>query len=184
MMEQLSSLASTIVKEVTKKLSFNFFIFFGLFLYGLTFIPDDILKKLNFFELINPHKNILAGSGILSIVLLIGKIGELLIICYKKHEENKKVYKPLHNLTPEEKYYLLPYIRDKKNTLYRLVVDGVMSGLTHKNITYLSIKPVSAEGAYNLNPWAREYLEKQPHLLDGAAEIKKSFASMYPRNRN
>ena len=76
----------------------------------------------------------------------------------------------LHKLTPEEKGYLKPYIVEQKNSIYVGVDDGVMSGLRSKGITFLASNMGSMlEGiAYNLQPWAREYLESNPHLLHGA----------------
>jgi hypothetical protein len=177
-MEKLSNFVVPIISKIVEKVNIYWIIVGLLYLYGLTFIPDGILKKLNYFDFVKSHENILKIAGILLAPLLIYKISELLIICYKKYEENKKLHKPLHNLTPKEKAYLLPYIRDKENTLYVSLVDGVMSGLLRRKITYMPSSAMSYyKYAYNLQPWAREYLEKKPHLLDGAAEINLDFSN-------
>ncbi|RMH20024.1 MAG: hypothetical protein D6698_04935, partial [Gammaproteobacteria bacterium] len=81
----------------------------------------------------------------------------------------KKRQQTLHKLTPEEKGYLVPYIEGQQNSVYVGMEDGVMSGLRAKGITYLAANmgDVLNGFAFNLQPWAREYLESNPHLLDG-----------------
>jgi hypothetical protein len=77
----------------------------------------------------------------------------------------------LHKLTPEEKGYLIPFIEGQMNSINVGMDDGVMAGLRAKGITYLAANMGSVlDGfAFNLQPWAREYLEKNPNLLEGAA---------------
>ena len=63
-------------------------------------------------------------------------------------------------------------LKRKQKDLQKLYVgmeDGVMSGLRAKGITYLAANTgdVLNGFAFNLQPWAREYLESNSHLLDG-----------------
>ncbi len=87
-----------------------------------------------------------------------------------RHLRNQR--KCLHALTPMEKAYLSAYIDDRRNTQYFSIQDGVAEGLRAKGVLY---RP-SAMGdaisgfAYNLQPWARAYLEKHPERLEGAAD--------------
>lgn len=60
------------------------------------------------------------------------------------------------------------YIIEKKSSVYVGLEDGVMSSLQSKGITYKA----SSHGdvlncfAFNLQPWAREYLENNVQLLN------------------
>lgn len=85
----------------------------------------------------------------------------------KQRREIRQAY--LHNLTPEGKGFLLPYIRDQATSVYVGPEDGTMASLRSKEITYMafSIEDSLTGFAFNLQPWAREYLEQNPHLLDG-----------------
>lgn len=81
----------------------------------------------------------------------------------------------LSKLTPDEKAYLLPYVRDQKASQTFPLDDGIRGSLEVKGI----ISQASEMGnlvdgwAYNLEPWARQHLESNMHLLDGAAVRKK-----------
>ena len=75
----------------------------------------------------------------------------------------------LYKLTPEEKGYLVPFIFGLQNTINVGMDDGVMAGLRFKGITYLaaSVGDMLHGFAFNLQPWAREYLENNKNLLEG-----------------
>lgn len=75
--------------------------------------------------------------------------------------------KHLHQLTLEEKDYLAQYIVEQKNSIHALG-SGVMGGLEAKGITYRASNLGNAITGfpYNLQPWAREYLKANPHLLN------------------
>lgn len=94
---------------------------------------------------------------------------------FKQRHEQRQVTKSrqelLHSLTPEEKGYLIPYFENQQNTVHVGMEDGVMAGLRSKGITYLasSVGSLVDGFAFNLQPWARQYLELNPHLLDGYA---------------
>jgi len=77
----------------------------------------------------------------------------------------------LRDLTPEERGYLVPFIHDERNTVHAGVQDGIMKGLEAKRIVVRisAFGDLYGEGfPFNLQPWARKYLNENPHLLDGA----------------
>lgn len=88
---------------------------------------------------------------------------------YFQRKALKEKQQLLHNLTPEEKGYLAPFIIGNQNTVYVGMEDGIMAGLQVKGITYLAANIGSwLDGfAFNLQPWAREYLKEHPELLEG-----------------
>jgi len=76
----------------------------------------------------------------------------------------------LHNLSAEEKGYLSGFVVKGKNTIYAAPFDGVAGGLLEKSIIYRasSVSNILEGEAYNLQPWAQEYIKKYPDLLKGA----------------
>jgi hypothetical protein len=76
----------------------------------------------------------------------------------------------LQNLTPDEKAYLIPFVVQDENTQYFSIQDGIAGGLSAKNIIYqaTSVGNMFDGFAYNIQPWAKEYLKKNLHLLEGA----------------
>lgn len=75
----------------------------------------------------------------------------------------------LHELTPDEKAYLVPYVVEDANTQYFLIEDGVVGGLVQNGVLYQSSQIGSlVDGwAFNLQPWAKTYLKENPNLLEG-----------------
>ena len=76
--------------------------------------------------------------------------------------------KRLHSLTDEEIKILSGYITEKTRTCYLDINDGVVSGLVIAKIIYRSsnISSFFTTFAYNIQPWAWEYLNKNRHLLN------------------
>lgn len=62
----------------------------------------------------------------------------------------------------------MPYIVNQQNSIYVGMNDGVMAGLRSKGITYLAANMGDLLNgfAFNLQPWARKYLEGNPQLLN------------------
>jgi hypothetical protein len=81
----------------------------------------------------------------------------------------------LHSLTPDEKAVLLPYLKEKKTSVPFDVGDGVVGGLAARDILFRSASIGDGFNfPFNLQPWAREYLEAHPELLDGASPRRKA----------
>lgn len=97
------------------------------------------------------------------------------------YSNEKRLQKSLHELTPIEKAYLVPYIRDNEVSRNFRLNDGVRGILEQKNILYRSSNIGNAVYgiSYALQPWARRYLEKSPHLLNGHAENSVADSSYY-----
>lgn len=101
-------------------------------------------------------------------------VARFFMFCMQGHNQRKLLkikQESLYKLTPEEKGYLRPFIQGQQNSIYVGMDDGVMAGLKAKGVTYLaaSMGNLLDGFAFNLQPWAREYLEQNPHLLNGHA---------------
>ncbi|TAM51219.1 MAG: hypothetical protein EPN57_18370 [Paraburkholderia sp.] len=88
---------------------------------------------------------------------------------------DKRRVKWLASLAPDERGRLIPYIRDQRASVKYPIEDGVVGELVGKGILFRSSNVGHAISgfAFNLQPWAREELEKRPELLEGAEEIQR-----------
>lgn len=136
----------------------------------LIFVSDPIADRLKVLAFRNDYAVFLGPTFLLLSALLlariIGEVTNLFKVRRVAHNRNKQ----LNFLTPEEKGYLCEFVIKGRNTINVGIDDGIMGGLVAKQICYLSSKVFDMlEGAsYNLQPWARSYLDRNPRLLDGA----------------
>lgn len=73
----------------------------------------------------------------------------------------------LQNLTEQEKIRLRHYIHKKTKNAYFDMADGVVGSLEIQGIVYKSVDiPVGNNFAYNIQTWAWDYLNENPHLLN------------------
>ncbi len=135
----------------------------------ILFVPDSIAESLAVKGFRESYRVYLGPSFLLLVSFACARLFSFFARgqASKKNLERKQSL--LYQLTPEEKGYLLPYIQQQLHSVYVGHEDGVMAGLRAKGITYLpsSTGDVLNGFAFNLQPWAREYLVNNPHLLDG-----------------
>lgn len=86
---------------------------------------------------------------------------------------NRRIVR-LGKLTPDEKHILLGYLVKNTKTQYFAITDGVVSGLVSAEIIYQS----SANGqpdswAYNIQPWAWEYLKQHRGMVLSDEEVNE-----------
>jgi hypothetical protein len=138
------------------------------------FATDGFIAQLGLLELRNQHRAYVGGVFIVSGAMLgaqgLAAVAQMARRRYRRHRLEAQSREALHALTPDEKAYLLPFVLGGQNTLYFRAQDGVAGGLIAKKILYQSstIGSMLSGFAHNLQPWAREHLEKHPHLLEGA----------------
>lgn len=137
----------------------------------ILFLPEEYAKTLAVDGFRNEYRVFLGPAFLLTLSFCAARIFNFIMLGYRQRQTLKKRQEALHSLTPEEKGYLIPYIEDQQNTVHVGIEDGVMAGLRSKGITYLAsnMGDILDGFAFNLQPWAREYLENNPHLLDGYA---------------
>ncbi len=79
----------------------------------------------------------------------------------------RRIRSYLHDLTPEEKHLLAPYILNDKTSQYFDYGDGVVMALINKGIIY---QASSRTGPFrfpgNIYTWARRYLKQHQELLE------------------
>ena len=135
----------------------------------IIFMPEQQAKMLAVDEFRGQFRVYLGPAFLLTVSFCVARIFTFLMQAHNQRKALKQRQQRLNQLTPEEKGYLIPYIHEQQNSIHVGMDDGVMAGLRSKGITYLAANMGDLINgfAFNLQPWAREHLEKNPQLLDG-----------------
>ena len=131
------------------------------------FSPDNII---NDFGLLEYRGHVKPYFGIFLIVCIVIIIYNFILFIKNKLDEYIR-RKRLYNLTADEKNILAGYIKNKTRTCYLNYSNGVVKGLEHETIIYRSSDINSSYHGlmafpYNIQPWAWDYLNNNPNLLD------------------
>ena len=166
MMDKLTGLA-----DYFRKVPAAFLVAIVFVLALILFIPEKHASKLAVDGFREKYRVFLGPALLLTVSFCAARI---YMFCIQGHNQRKALkakQESLHKLTPEEKGYLVPFIQGQQNSIYVGMDDGIMAGLRAKGITYLAANMGNLlDGfAFNLQPWAREYLGQNTHLLDGYA---------------
>jgi hypothetical protein len=107
---------------------------------------------------------------------------------YQRTLKLKAWQKKLHSLTAEEKYILQHFINNQTQSQYLPMDNGVVNGLEIKKVIFRASDIGNLdEWAYNIQPWAWEYLNNHPELLTLNQnemlndENRRSRSRRYPR---
>ena len=149
---------------------------------ALLFLPSGVVDALGLTDLVKEHRPYLGAALVLALALLSARsaVGAVALVkaLYAKHKEKQAAaiaeqrrLEELDRLTPEEKAYLLPYITEEKNTQQFGLEDGIAGSLQAKGIIYraANVSTFGTAFAFNIQPWARDHLTRNQHLLEGAA---------------
>ena len=140
---------------------------------GLLFAPQSFLATLGLDSLVTQYRGYLGAAWLFFAALLIvaavravaqpakKKVKELLWVAGRQ--------KRLHRLTPQERQLLQRYIGGNTRTQNLNMEDGVVGGLEAEKMIYRAsnISHAYTTFAYNIQPWAWDYLHKHPELLKG-----------------
>ncbi len=138
----------------------------------LLFAPNTFIQKLGLSGIRNSYQLVISALFLIAISIL-GARGCVAIIQWIKkritwRKNLKKRQQRLHSLTPEEKKILRDYIYGNTRTQTLLIQDGVAQGLASETIIYriASVGDMLDGFAFNIQPWAWEYLNKNKELLE------------------
>lgn len=140
---------------------------------ALVFAPATIVAKLGMDKFVAEHRSWLGLALLVSCAYLFAHAVVFLAREVRDKFETRAVRKAqieyLKGLAPDEKSRLAPYIQDQKSSVVYQITDGVVHGLVAKGILFRSSDVGFGTGfSFNIQPWARIEIEKNPSLLDGA----------------
>lgn len=152
---------------------------------AVLWLPAEMAQALGFIALRETHRS---EFGLLFIAGLLALVGVQLFDkgsltqrglagLWERHsarDNHRKNLKLLENLTPDEKAYLRPYIKDGQAMQRFNLEDGIAGALHARGIIFCGARIYDQlTGAeFSLAQWAREHLDKNPQLLKGASRIK------------
>jgi hypothetical protein len=145
------------------------------------FLPDHLAKALGLAgirELLRP----VAGAILLiSIGVLIAHaawtFGGWLRAQLHRASIRRRAIRRLNDLTIAEQEFLKPYLLDDTRSRVASVSDGVARELRQEGILRVSsqISTILDRFPYNIQPWAWDYLIKNPHLVDVDRAPRKPY---------
>jgi len=176
MIESLSGFLSGL-KQASPALLLGLALASGLVLFS----PEAFVSALGLDVFRQTNKPYIGSTFVISIALLLShfafRIADIIKTKIAAIQTRKRAaeadaarQQKLHELTPDEKAYLIPYVQRDENTQYFLIEDGVAGGLVAKKIIYQSsqIGSIVDGWAFNIQPWAKNYLKSHPELLHGS----------------
>lgn len=138
----------------------------------LLFAPDNFLSRIGLIKLADNFRSWIGGAFLLSTVLLLTRVlrgvTAPLRAWMRKKLFIRRKSRYLHDLTPEEKEVLRGFIENDTKTRSLSMMDGNVTGLANHDVIYRSSSLGHMGGyfAYNIQPWAWEYLRENPELLE------------------
>lgn len=136
----------------------------------LLFLPPGIIQTLGVEGFREENRGLIGWTFIFSysylwVLAALGTWGHFRKTALKRKNLQLR-QRQLHKLTRGEKEILM-WFMSGETTVHRAVDDGVIGGLHASKIVYRSSNMFDfVDGVpYNLQPWAREYLEKHPEIF-------------------
>jgi transposase len=141
----------------------------------LLFASKDTLEIFGLAGLVSDYRSWLGLVFLLFAFLLVSAaITSGLSLAYRWIKQKRKNAaflrrgrERLRHLSEPEKEILRRYIEGQTRTQYLAMSDGVVNGLVHEGILYRAstLSSFLDHFAYNIQPWAWDYLNDHPKLL-------------------
>lgn len=138
----------------------------------LLFASEELLSKIGLSAFVENYRSII---GFLWVVSLCAVLIPIIVACLKyfrnwfiKQRRLSNLQSSLNMLSSAEKKVLRKYIKGNTKTQYFDMSDGVVGGLVSSEILYRSSNLSNQLGdfAYNVQPWAWNYLKKHYEILE------------------
>jgi hypothetical protein len=155
----------------------------------LLFSPTTYIASLGLDSFVTSYRSWIGLVFLVSSALLLSHFFISVWTWVKRKLDAKKssneAINHLRNLTPDEKALLQGYIFNQTKTQNLDMMNGVVNGLVHVGIIYQASRMGDLlEGfAYNIQPWAWEFLNKNKRLLE-ISEKEKDFVHGYSGRRS
>lgn len=135
---------------------------------ALLLLPSAVMQKMGLAEIRQHYLPWISLVGIFSLAVLIVEFADWLRSPLKSFREQRDRKAVLRSLTPPEMRIITDYFRQETDTQYFSATDGLAGGLAAKGLIYqsstISMGPMP-NFAFNLQPWVREIIRKNPGLL-------------------
>lgn len=141
----------------------------------ISFLPSDVIASLGLSEIKKSYGEYFGLAFIFSIAALfvasITKLWDVFLGNWIKEKVTLYFYrKEANDLTEEEKEILRRFIDGKTRSAHLSLKNGTVLGLEKRmfivRVGQLGTDAINWSFPFNIQPWAWEYLNKNPHLLD------------------
>jgi hypothetical protein len=168
-----TSLAKSIMEAI--KLSPRYLLPICIFTGFLVFAPKDVLSIFGLTGIVSSYRPYF-GLVFLGSVSLLASSAFIVLYEFIKAKRRQRAVREyrrqrLHHLTEDEKELLRGFIEGQTRTQYLSMADGRVGQLGTEKILFRasSLGEYVDAFAYNIQPWAWEYLNKHPELLEPAS---------------
>lgn len=137
----------------------------------ILFIPEPLAAILAVDEFRKTYR-IYLGPGLVVVgAWLLARLLATVATPLKQRRNLRNLQNSLATLTAQEKGYLAEFMETGRTTILVPLEDGIIGSLVARKIAYRASNVFDVvEGVpYSLQPWARQYLQANPHVLEGAA---------------
>lgn len=151
----------------------------------LLFSPLPVLSALGLAQFVAYFRMWIGFALLICGAVLVARGLASVIALVKTRSQRSRMMKRkqarLHKLTPDEATVLAGYLGDETRTQYFQLTNGVVQGLLAEGIVFR----VSTEGswlrgfAYNIQPWAMDYLTAHPELVAHARNTRVDEGSRF-----
>lgn len=141
----------------------------------LLFFPAALVSRLGMTTLVTGYRSLIGLAFLVSCTYLLAHAIVSLVQYIRDGLEAKATRKArmalLQDLTPDEKIRLIPYIHQKRASVDYQITDGVVLGLVAKGILFRATNlGYGTRFSFNIQPWARQEIEKNVAFFEGAAQ--------------
>lgn len=164
------------------KLSPRYLLAICIGLGAVLFMPPNLLDTLGLVEFRESFKGFLGAGFILACALLgsgaLINTTEWVRTWWRRRKNLQRCIDYLHQLTPEEAEILRGYVYHRTRTRTLPIESGVVQGLVAHKVIYraASVGDMLDGWAYNLQPWAWDYLMTHPYLVLSPDESERFMA--------
>lgn len=160
------------LSKITEWLKLPTKTFVALIIVGaiLLFAPPSLLASLGLNTFVNSYRPYIGAMFVVSLAISVVSaasaalkfISPWVVQAYWIHGGRKR----LRALNPEEKELLSHFIVNKTRSQHLPIQSGVVSALVQEKVLIRASSVGDIYGFdYNIQPWAWEYLNENPHLL-------------------
>jgi hypothetical protein len=141
----------------------------------ISFLPSDMIASLGLSEIKMTYGEYFGLAFIYSIAAIlvasITKLWDVFLGNWIKEKVTLYFYrKEAYDLTDEEREILRLFINGKTRSAHLSLKNGTVLGLERRmfivRVGQLGTDAITMTFPFNIQPWAWEYLNKNPHLLD------------------
>lgn len=160
--------AFSLTREISSKVALPIFLTTSATL----FLPEAYAATLGLDQFRDAYRMIIGALLVLSAAALVTNciwwIGKALRPWINGHIFVRRNKWALESLTTDEKQILRAFILNGQSSVSAEISDGVINMLVKKQVLFRASDVASYFTTFNyiMQPWAREYLTKRPHLLD------------------